>query len=115
MGGDILASSDRLLLAVVFRPRLVAVKSQVMDVERVDALSAVPPPAVADSHVRALGCEPDSLAAVTEKRTGVDRRVVRSPTRATTGRGAQAGIEHLAEAVYEGTLAEFLTGWFDRE
>jgi hypothetical protein len=27
--------------------------------------------------------------------------------------GNQHGIEHLAEAVYEGTEAEFLTGWFE--
>ena len=26
--------------------------------------------------------------------------------------GNQTGIEHLAEAVYEGTLADFLRGWF---
>ena len=26
--------------------------------------------------------------------------------------GSQKGIEHLAEAVYEGTLREFLTGWY---
>lgn len=27
--------------------------------------------------------------------------------------GDQEGIEHLAEAVFDGTLAQFLTGWFD--
>ncbi|NQT21598.1 MAG: hypothetical protein HQ592_17975 [Planctomycetes bacterium] len=27
--------------------------------------------------------------------------------------GNQEGIEHLAEAVYEGTLEQFLTGWFE--
>ena len=29
--------------------------------------------------------------------------------------GNQHGVEHLAEAVYEGTLAQFLEGWFPRE
>jgi len=29
--------------------------------------------------------------------------------------GSQKGIEHLAEAVYEGTLREFLTGWYPRD
>ena len=29
--------------------------------------------------------------------------------------GDQHGIEHLAEAVYEGTLEEFLLGWYDQE
>ena len=29
--------------------------------------------------------------------------------------GNQRGVEHLAEAVYEGTLAQFLEGWFPRE
>jgi hypothetical protein len=26
--------------------------------------------------------------------------------------GNQQGIEHLAEAIFEGSLSEFLTGWF---
>jgi hypothetical protein len=26
--------------------------------------------------------------------------------------GNQQGIEHLAEAAFDGTLSEFLTGWF---
>ena len=29
--------------------------------------------------------------------------------------GNQEGIEHLAEAVYEGTTAQFLKGWFPAE
>ena len=29
--------------------------------------------------------------------------------------GSQEGIEHLAEAVYEGTLSQFLTGWYPED
>jgi hypothetical protein len=29
--------------------------------------------------------------------------------------GSQKGVEHLAEAVYEGTLREFLTGWYPED